>query len=87
MTVAVGETMTITGSGYVKGKDKNTVVFRRAGKRTIFAKADGLSSTRLSVVVPEKLRELAGQEVRRAGPDQVPDPRPRQALRQEATRR
>ena len=61
MTVSVGETMTLTGTGYVKGKGKNTVVFRRAGKRTIFAKADGLSSTRLSVVVPEKVRDLLGK--------------------------
>ena len=56
MTVSVGETMTVTGSGFVKGKGKNTVVFRRAGERSIFVKADGLSSTRLNVVVPEKLR-------------------------------
>ena len=32
MTVSVGETMTITGKNFVKGKDKNTVVFRRDGQ-------------------------------------------------------
>ena len=62
MTVSIGETMTLTGSGYIKGKGKNTVAFRRSGKRTIFVKADGLSSTRLSVVVPEKLRSSLGKK-------------------------
>ena len=82
MTVSVGETMTVTGNGFVKGKGKNTVVFRRAGKRAIFVKADGLSSTRLSVVVPEKLRTCSPRR-RRGRRDPLPDPHPRQALRQD----
>jgi len=53
--VAIGEVMTITGKGFLKGKGKNTVVFRRSGKRSVFAKADGLSTTRLRLRVPEKL--------------------------------
>jgi hypothetical protein len=53
--------MTITGTGFIKGRGKNTVVFRRAGKRSVFAKADGLSTTRLRLVVPDKLREVMGR--------------------------
>lgn len=61
MQVRIGGTLTITGKGFLKGKGKNTVVFRRVGKRSIFAKADGLTTTRLRVVVPEKLAPVMGK--------------------------
>ncbi len=56
LNVGIGETMTITGKGFVAGRNKNTVVFKRAKQRAIFAKAVTASSTKLKVVVPEKLR-------------------------------
>jgi len=61
MQVQIGGTLTITGTGFLKGKGKNTVVFRRAGQRSIFAKADGLTTTRLRVVVPAKLAPVMGK--------------------------
>jgi hypothetical protein len=56
MNLGIGETMTITGKGFVSGRNKNTVVFKRDKQRAIFAKAVSATSTRLKVVVPEKLR-------------------------------
>ncbi|HEX2084398.1 MAG TPA: IPT/TIG domain-containing protein [Solirubrobacteraceae bacterium] len=56
LNLAIGETMTITGRGFVPGKKRNTVVFKRNKQRAIFAKADTATSTKLKVVVPEKLR-------------------------------
>ena len=56
LNVAIGETMTITGRGFVRGKNKNTVVFKRNKQRAIFAKAETATTTKLKVVVPEKLR-------------------------------
>jgi hypothetical protein len=61
MRVAIGQTLTITGNGFLKGRRKNTVVFRRPGKRAIFVKADGLSTRRLRLVVPDKLRDVMGR--------------------------
>jgi IPT/TIG domain len=58
MRVAIGETMTITGKNFVKGRGKNTVVFRRAGQKVVFVKADGISSKRLRVTLPAKLRPM-----------------------------
>lgn len=61
MQVSIGDTMTITGKGYLKGAKKNTVVFRRDGKRSVFVKADGLSTTRLSLKIPESLKGSLGK--------------------------
>jgi hypothetical protein len=62
MRAAIGETMTITGKGFLRGKAKNTVVFRRDGKRSVFIKADGLSTTKLSFVLPDKLAASLGKQ-------------------------
>ena len=62
MQVKIGEKLTITGRGFVKGKGKTTVVFRRPGKRSIFATADAVSTTRLTVVVPAKLAAFLGKQ-------------------------
>ena len=56
LNLGIGETMTVTGRGFVPGKNKNTVVFKRDKKRAIFAKAVSATSTKLKVVVPEKVR-------------------------------
>jgi hypothetical protein len=62
MKVSIGETMSITGKGFLKGKAKNTVVFRRVGKPNVFVKADGLSATRLTVKLPSKLESSLGRK-------------------------
>ncbi|MEA2251273.1 MAG: hypothetical protein QOG70_1515 [Solirubrobacteraceae bacterium] len=53
--LAIGQTLTIKGSGFRAGKDRNTVVFKRDGKPAIFVKADTATKTRLQIVVPDKL--------------------------------
>jgi hypothetical protein len=56
--VAIGETLTIRGRNFIKGRSKNSVVFKRKGARAVFVKADIGTSKLLKVIVPEK---LAGQ--------------------------
>ena len=55
LTLAVGDTLTINGSGFIPGKQKDIVVFKRDGKAAIFVKADSATSTRIVVKVPDKL--------------------------------
>jgi hypothetical protein len=62
MRAQIGGTMTITGKNFIKGKAKNTVVFRRSGRKVVFAKADGLSSKKLRLTVPAKLRTSLGKK-------------------------
>src|SRR5215212_9706158 len=62
LNLAIGETMTITGRGFVKGKNRNTVVFKRGNQRAIFAKALSATSTKLKVVVPEKVRPFLNKK-------------------------
>ena len=56
MTVGVGDLMTISGRGFRAGKNKNTVVFKRAGQRAIFVKAESATTTKLSLHAPLKLQ-------------------------------
>jgi hypothetical protein len=55
LKLRVGERLTIRGSGFLKGKNRNTVVFKRDGARAIFAKAESATTTVLVVRVPAKL--------------------------------
>ena len=68
LNLAIGETMVVTGRGFVPGKDKNTVVFKRTNERAIFAKAVSATSTKLKVVVPEKLRPFLNKQADQAVP-------------------
>jgi hypothetical protein len=52
LDVAVGEKLTIRGRNFVKGRKKNTVVFKRDGARAVFAKADLSTSKMMVVTVP-----------------------------------
>lgn len=61
MRAAIGETMTITGRNYVRGQRKNIVVFKRDGKPAVFLKADTATPTRITLVLPEKLRAYLGR--------------------------
>lgn len=63
LALGIGDTLKITGRNFTAGANKNTVVFKRDGKKAIFAKATTATKTSLSVVVPEKLRA----QLRRTG--------------------
>jgi hypothetical protein len=55
LDLAIGETLTITGRGFLPGKLKNTVVFQRDDAQPVFVKADTATATRITLVVPVKL--------------------------------
>jgi hypothetical protein len=54
----VGDTLVITGKNFVRGKGKNVVFFYTTKGGGTFTKAGDASSTRLKVVVPDKLATL-----------------------------
>src|SRR5436190_6342046 len=56
MNPKVGDTIVIRGRNFIRGKDKNTVVFKRDGQRAVFAKKTLATSRMISVVVPDTLR-------------------------------
>src|SRR4051812_12871351 len=56
MKVGVGDLLTIKGKGFRAGKNKNTVVFKRAGQRAIFVKAETATATIITLHVPLKLQ-------------------------------
>jgi hypothetical protein len=56
MQVRVGQTLTITGSGFRKGKGRNSVGFKRDGAPVVMAKADVSTTRKLYVKVPSKLQ-------------------------------
>jgi hypothetical protein len=58
MDVAVGETLTIRGKHFKRGRFKNTVVFKRDGARAVFVKAKIGTQRLLSVQVPASLQEF-----------------------------
>ena len=62
LNLAIGDTMTVAGRNFLKGKNRNTVVFKRTGQRAIFAKAVSATRTKLQVVVPEKLRPFLNEQ-------------------------
>jgi hypothetical protein len=55
LKLSVGDTLTISGTGFRSGKGKNTVVFKRDGKPAVFAKSATSTTTKITVVVPAKL--------------------------------
>jgi hypothetical protein len=55
LKLGVGDVITITGKNFRKGKNKNTVVFKRDGGRAIFVKAPDATTTKIGVTVPAKL--------------------------------
>ena len=48
----IGQKLTITGSNFVKGKRKNTVIFLAKSKRAFFVKADTATSKKIVVTLP-----------------------------------
>ena len=55
MKLGIGDVMTVTGKNFRKGKNKNTVVFKRDGGRAVFVKAPDASTTKIGVTIPAKL--------------------------------
>jgi hypothetical protein len=65
MQASVGQTLTITGSGFRPGRGKTTVVFKRDGQPAVFVKATTATRTKLKVLLPAKLdRFLAPAPIR-----------------------
>jgi hypothetical protein len=55
MKLAIGQTLEIRGHYFLKGRNKNTVVFKRSGGKAVFVKAVIGTSKLLRVTVPAKL--------------------------------
>ena len=64
MSAKVGDTISIRGRYFIRGKNKNTVVFKRDGARAVFAKETLGTAKLIRVVVPDALRPF----LRRASP-------------------
>jgi hypothetical protein len=58
MNVAVGESLTIRGRHFLRGRDKNTVVFKRARARAVFVKAQYGTAKMLKVTIPTSLQAV-----------------------------
>jgi hypothetical protein len=55
MNASIGETLTVYGKYFRKGKARNSVVFKRDGAPAIFVKADVSTRRQIKVVLPAKL--------------------------------
>ena len=82
MHVAIGQKLEIRGRYFRRGRNKNTVVFKRTGGKAIFVKADVGTTKLLRLTVPTKLKAAARDARRRSRPDPLPPPRARQEVRQ-----
>ncbi|HEX6460042.1 MAG TPA: IPT/TIG domain-containing protein [Thermoleophilaceae bacterium] len=58
LKLKIGDKLTIHGSGFIKGRHKDTVVFMGAGKRVVWVKADKASTKTITVTLPTKLAVL-----------------------------
>ncbi len=56
-TMNVGDTMTLTGNYFRRGKGKNSVLFKRDRGKQLFVKANVSTAKRLTVVIPKKLEK------------------------------
>ncbi len=56
-SVAVGDTLTIYGKNFRKGKAKNRVLFKGAGGKTLFVKAGLSTAKKLTLAVPKSLEK------------------------------
>lgn len=54
-SASVGETIAISGRGFVPGTRKNTVVFRSPRGRSVFVRADRATRTKLTLTLPQTL--------------------------------
>jgi hypothetical protein len=56
MNAKVGDVIVIRGRNFIRGKNKNTVVFKRDGQRAVFAKKTLATAKQISVIVPDTVR-------------------------------
>src|SRR5215470_10241147 len=56
-SVAVGETLTIQGKYFTRGKGKNSVWFKRDRGKSLLVKADVSTTRKLQVVIPKALEK------------------------------
>ncbi len=54
-SVAVKQVLTVRGKYFIRGRGKNTVVFKRAGAKAVFVKADVSTKRMLRVTIPDRL--------------------------------
>jgi Bacterial TSP3 repeat len=55
LKAGIGDTLTIVGHNFVAGKGRDTVVFQKTGSAAIFVRATTATTTKITVVVPQKL--------------------------------
>jgi hypothetical protein len=58
MEASIGETLVIRGRNFKRGKNKNTVVFKRDGARALFIKQTLGTAKQVRLVIPEDLRTV-----------------------------
>ena len=57
MSVEIGQTLEIRGKYFIRGRYRNTVVFKRDGGKAVFVKAKVGTTKLLRVTVPKKLEK------------------------------
>ena len=57
MKVEIGQKLEIRGRNFLRGRNKNTVVFKRSGGKAVFVKADVGTTKLLRLTVPSKLEK------------------------------
>jgi hypothetical protein len=62
LKIAIGGQLTIRGSGFKAGKNKNSIVFKRDGKPAVFVKSGLSTKKKLYVTVPDKLAAFLGAD-------------------------
>ena len=62
MDAEVGDTLTIRGRNFKRGRGRNTVVFKRDGARAVFVKADIATAKLMKVKVPSRLVEFMANQ-------------------------
>jgi IPT/TIG domain len=55
LTLKIGQRLTIRGTGFLAGRNRNTIVFKATGSPAVFAKAQSATTTKIVVRVPAKL--------------------------------
>lgn len=58
LQLKIGQKLTIHGSGFIKGKNRNTVVFMGSGKRVVWVKAGNATTRTITLTLPAKLSAL-----------------------------
>jgi len=56
--VFVNETLNIHGRNFTRGKGVNTVVFKRAGQKAVFVRADVSTTKLIRVVIPKRIEDF-----------------------------